>query len=343
MKYVGAKAVAFAKKPGPSIWAALAFCEDEGVANDAARKIVSAWVGDDPDAEINSVSEDDVRKDPGALFDALEARSLLGAKRVIRIRTSGDKIATLLKEVVEAGEDSRDRFEAKLIVTAGSLQKKSKLRTAFEGAKNAAALQLFPDELGDVSDLIRQTIGEAGLEIDDMAVSALALHLPGHRRMIHAELEKLALFARDFGRPISQTDIQSVCISSVDSNGDAYVAAIFDRDLPAALATLDRLTISGTSAITLIRALQRETQRLLSVAALGPGVGPDAGMKLRPPVYRSQWDTVSRRLRSWPAPVLSRILERIYDLEHQAKMAGPIADTALRYLTIQMAKPLPRR
>jgi len=342
MKLVGDKATAFAAKPKASIWAVLAWCEDEGVANDAARSLVSAWTGNAPDAEIVSLAEDDIRKDAGMLWDALEARSLLGAKRVVRVRTTGDKIAGLLGEVIDAGDAAPGRFEAKLIVTAGVLAKKSKLRGAFESASAAASLQLFADEIGDVTTLIVETLTRDGVAIAPDAAAALAAHLPGHRRMVHAELEKLALFARGLDRPVSLADIRAVCVAGLDASADAFVEAVFERDLPAALDTLDRLTVSGTSAITLIRALQRETQKLLAVAALGPGAGPDAGMKLRPPVFRAQWPVVARRAKAWPTPLLARLLERIYDLEHQAKRAGPVADIALRQLTVQMATP-PRK
>ncbi|MEM7766031.1 MAG: DNA polymerase III subunit delta [Pseudomonadota bacterium] len=343
MKLVGDKSTAFAAKPKRTIWAALAYCDDEGVANDAAKALTAAWVGQDDDAEIVSLVDDEIRKDPALLYDELEARSLLGGKRLIRVRTSGDKIAGHLRDIVELADGSPDRFEAKLVVTAGALQKKSKLRAAFEAAKTAASLQLFADELGDVSDLIRDTLNQFHVTIAEDAVSALATHLPGHRRMVHAELEKLALYALGLDRPLTVADVRKVCVPGLDASADAYVSAVFDRDLPGALDALDRLTVSGTSAITLIRALQRETQRLLAVASLGPAAGPEAGMKLRPPVFRSQWPALSRRAKSWPSPLLSRILERIFDLEYQAKQHGPIADTALKQLTVQMTTPLPHR
>ncbi len=338
MKLTGDKAAVFAAKPRRDIWAALAWCDDEGVASDAARALVSAWTGSADDAEIVSLDEDAVRRDPGILWDALEARSLLGARRLVRLTLSGDKIASLIGEAVEAGEAAPDRFEAKLVLTTGRLTKKSKLRTLFESASHAASLQLFPDEIGDVTELVRDALEREGLAIEDDAVMVLSRHLPGHRRLIHAELEKLALYARRLDRPIAAGDIRAISVSGIDAHADAFVDALFDRDLASALDTLDRLNHAGTSAITLIRAIQREAQKLLAVAALGPGAGPDAGMKLRPPVFRTQWANVVRRSKAWPAPLLTRLLERVYDLEHQAKRAGPVADISLRQLAVQVAQ-----
>ncbi|MEL6246132.1 MAG: DNA polymerase III subunit delta [Pseudomonadota bacterium] len=342
MKLSGEKAVAFAATPTATVWAALVFGEDEGVANDAAQALIQAWVGNDPNAEIVTVHEDDVKKTPADLFDALEARSLLGGARVIRIRANADKAAAIVKEVLDAGDKMPGRFDAKLLVTAASLQKKSKLRIAFETCPTAAALQLFPDGLDDVEALIRNALQETGLSIHEDALELLAANLPGHRRLVHAEIEKLSLYALETTSSISVEDVRAVTIGDVDAGADIFVNALFDRDLPKALDALDRLFRSGTSPITLIRGMQRETQKLLSVAALGPNAGPDAGMKLRPPVFRNQWAIAAQRAKAWPTPLLARVMERIYDLEYQAKQAGPIAETALRHLAIQMTQPLRR-
>ena len=339
MKFAGEKAESFAKRPKPDIWAALVYCEDEGVANDAASTLARKWAGKDPDAQTISLDEDAVRKEPSDFFDALEARSLLGSARTLRLHTSGDKLAKLIGEALAAESAKPGRFEAKLIVTAGSLQRKSKLRTAFENEDRAAALQLFADELGDVSDLIRSALGAESIEIDPDALDALASGLPGHRRIIHSEIDKLVLYAKGLGRALTVDDIRAVTIPAIDARADAYVDAVFDRRLDDALSELDRLLLTGSSVITLIRALQRETQKLLAVSALGPNASADAGMKMRPPVFKSQWPQAIRRVKAWPATHLARILERIYDLEHQAKLAGPISNVTHQAFTLQLARP----
>ena len=336
MKYFGDKAEAFAANPIGSVWAVLAFGDDEGVANDAARELVRAWTGHDPDPEIVSLDEDTVRKDDAALFDALEARSLLGSMRLIRLRVSGDKIAGVLGDALKEGDHTPGRFEAKLVVSSGPLQKRSKLRASFEAATHAASLQFPADAVDDVAALCSEMLQSHGIEIEADALDLLSNALPGHRRLVHQELDKLALYAHRRSDPLALSDVRALVAGDADADAAQFVDALFDRNGARALSELDRLTLTGTGTITLLRAIQRDANRMLAVAALGPNASPDAGMKLRPPVYKAQWSVFSGRLRRWPASHLTRLLERIYDLELSAKQAGGLADTELRSLVTQI-------
>ena len=121
----GKKAASFARKPDPDVWAVLAFGEDEGLASDNGQLLISAWAGKDAHADVTLLDDDAIRKEPALLFDALEAVSLLGDPRIVRVRTSGDKIAKLLIEAIEDGDKRDGRFSAHLLIEAGCLPRKS--------------------------------------------------------------------------------------------------------------------------------------------------------------------------------------------------------------------------
>ena len=111
MLFQGKKAASFARKPDPDIWAVLAFGEDEGLASDNGQLLISAWAGKGAHADVTLLDDDTIRKEPALLFDALEAVSLLGDPRVVRVRTSGDKIAKLLIDAIEEGEQRGEAGE----------------------------------------------------------------------------------------------------------------------------------------------------------------------------------------------------------------------------------------
>lgn len=327
MKLSGRKADSFIRKPDAACWAVLAFCEDEGVANDAARSILSLW----GELEIITLDEDAIKREPVLLFDALEAQSLLGDERAIRIRTSGDKLAALLLEAVKMGDASPGRFAAKLIVTAGALQKRSKLRAGFEAAKSAMALHLFADDAGDISGLVESTLKNLGATAEPGVIETFVGDLPGHRGLARQEIEKLSLYAHNLSRPLSLEDIRKLTATDIDHALSSAINFALEGKTGQAIQMLDRLLISGTNAITVLRALQREAQRMLQAHEVG-GAHGNVGMKLRPPVWQSEWPAFSARLRTWSPKRLARILERVYDAEQQIKTAGPSAEPVLRVL-----------
>jgi len=333
VKFVGKKAESFTRKPDPACWAVLAFSEDEGVANDAARGVLAAW----GDLEIITLDEDAIKRDAALLFDALEAQSLLGDLRAVRIRATGDKISALLLEAVKLADETPGRFAAKLMISTGALKKRSKLRAGFEAAKSAAALQLFSDEIGDVAGLVETALKDMGAAADPGVIETFIGDLPGHRGLARQEIEKLSLYAHNLSRPLSMEDIRKLSATDIDHVLSSAVHAALDGNAKTAMRMLDRLLISGTNTITVLRAIQREALRMLQAHELGAAHG-NIGMKLRPPVWQSEWSAFSKRLRGWSPKRLARILERVYDAERQVKTAGPSGEPVLRILLNDLAR-----
>lgn len=330
MKASGKSADSFLKSPNPTIWAILIHCEDEGVSADAARALFSAWQRTGPVERI-VLTEDEVSRDPALLFDKLEARSLLGERQVLTLQLSNEKLSKLLLEALDLGETSPGRFDNRLIVSTGLLKSSSKLRKGFEEAMQAASLQMVADTETDLAGLVTDTLKRDHVEIEPDALALFTSGLPGHRRLARAEIDKLALFGMDLGRPISKADIAQLVASDIDHALPALVGAALDGYAGDCLAELDRLEQAGTSSISILRALQREAERLLSAHSLGVR-DANGGMKLRPPVWRDHWPAFRARLGRWPEARLIRLLSRIHNCEADAKQSGAISPATVRQL-----------
>ncbi|MEC7288755.1 MAG: DNA polymerase III subunit delta [Pseudomonadota bacterium] len=337
MKLQGNGAERFAKKPDPACPFVLIFGEDEGVVADAANTLIKSWTADDP-ATVLTLDEDEVKREPAKLFDALEAVSLLGEGTIVRIRTKGEKLFSLIKEVLELPVE---RVVAKLVLQNGSLNTRSKLRTAFETSGHAAALHLFADSDADMSDLVRNYLQKNGVEIEAEALSEFVGGLPGHRSLANAEMEKLAVFAHDLGRPVTVTDVRALCETNADENARRAVLLALSGDAQLAQAEMDRVLDAGLSPISLVRMFEMEASRMIEAQALqGEGGAANVGMKLKPPVWKSDWPAFQSRLRKWPTPRLTRLIERLHDLELMAKSPGGagLAEPATRELFIALYK-----
>jgi DNA polymerase-3 subunit delta len=333
----GRQAETFARRPGEAFWAVLAFSEDEGLVSDAAQSVLSAWRGKG-ELEVTVLDDDAVRKDPSLLFDALEAVSLLGDKRAIRLRTSGDKIAALLIEAIEMGDAHPGRYAARLVIEAGSLASKSKLRAAAEKAARTACLQLFEEEAADIGERMRAALMAEGAVIDEDALTLFAAGLPGHRAIANSEIEKLALYARGLGRPVNVQDVLALTATSLNQDMSSVLLAALEGRPPAAHSALDRLTDAGTSPISVLRSLQLEVLRMLNAHEKIAAGDANPGRSLRPPVWPNEWPDFRKRMNTWPPKRLLRILQRIHDAETQAKRAGATADPIIRLLINDLAR-----
>lgn len=333
----GRQAESFARRPGDEYWAVVAFSEDEGLAADAVQSALAAW-GAKAALDVTVLDDDAIRKDPSLLFDALEAVSLLGDPRAVRVRTSGDKIAALLIEAIEAGDAAPGRYAARLVIETGSLASKSKLRAAAEKAKRTACLQLFAEEAGDIGERVRAALMAEGAVIEDEALELFCGDLPGHRAIANSEIEKLALYSRGLGRAVSAEDIRALTTASLKQDISGVLAAALEGRPAEAHTALDRLNEVGTSPISVLRALQMETLRMLSAHEKAASGDANPGRSLRPPVWPNEWPAFRKRMNTWTPKRLMRIMERIHDAERQAKTAGPTAEPIVRLLINDLAR-----
>ncbi|MEL7231292.1 MAG: DNA polymerase III subunit delta [Pseudomonadota bacterium] len=329
MKLSGNSAARFAKTPDANISFVLIFGEDEGVVGDLARDLIASWQKQ-ATANVITLDEDEVKRDPPVLFDALEAVSLLGEGTILRLRTTGEKLFALLKDVLAL---PAERVAAKLIVQNGTLNTRSKMRTAFEAGANSAALQVFADSDTDMASLVRDMLKSREVEIADDALALYVAGLPGHRSLANAETEKLATYAHGLGRAVSVDDIRALCETNADEDVYTAVQLALSGKADLAQAELDRVVDAGLSAIGLLRGFEREAKQMLSARALqGARGGGNVGKQMKPPIWPNQWPAFEARLKLWPVPHLVRLLERIHDMEEMTKSpgGGGLADAAAR-------------
>lgn len=336
MKSSGSSAETFLASPNDKIWAALILCEDEGVAADAAETLFTTWSKGKP-AERLTLTEEDIARDSAHFFDTLEARSLLGDQRILSIRLSNEKLSRHIVAAIEAGEQLPGRYDTRLIVLAGNLKSTSKLRKTAESAAYSMTVQLRADTESDTEALIRHALANDKVTLSESALALFMGGLPNDRRLIRSEVEKLALFGRKLDRTLTEADIREISASGTDSSLTALISSALVGDATRAFGELERLEAAGTSPISLLRALQREAERLLSAHAQGVS---DAGsaMRLRPPVWRDLWPSFRTMMRTWSPAMLMRLLARIHDCEADAKVAGPISAAATRQLITDVVR-----
>jgi len=327
------------RSPDPAVWCVLVFGEDDGVVNDTADQLAASWKKTaGGQANVMTLDDDEVRRDPSLLFNKIETSSLLGEVDIVRIRTSGEKIAKPVLELIEHADAAGTPFTNKLIVLNGTLNKRSKLRSTVETAKTAAAIHVFADSEQSMRELVGSRLEADAVAIDTDALDRFAAQLPGHRGLANQETEKLALFGRGLGRPISAEDIRRLSLTDADSSLREMVQYAFDGNGPACLAEYERVRESGASAISILRLIDTEAKRLLQARGLLGTGGNNIGMKLKPPVWQSEWATFRSRLDRWSATALTKLLASLNDHEQQAKESGPAADAAIRILLLNIVK-----
>jgi len=328
----------FLRRPDPQIGAVLLFGPDAGLVRERADTLVRAACPDLRDpfrvAELNAAM---LAADPARLSDEAAQISLIGGKRVVRLRDAGDQQAPLFARFL-ADMPS----DALVIAEAGDLPTRSALRRAFDDSPRAASIGCYPDNARDLAALIRDTFAAQKIAISRDAIAFLVEHLGGDRLLTRAELEKLTLYAGKGGR-IELTDAQAVISDSAALSLDDAMLAAAEGDAAVLDRALARVFQEGESPVTIIRALLRHLQRLhvLATQLAGSGSIDSAIRNARPPIFFKQQDSWRRQLQRWRESRLRDALDRVSEAEFSMKQTGLPAETLCRetmFAIAQMAR-----
>jgi DNA polymerase-3 subunit delta len=335
MKLAAGRVEGFLRRPDAEIRAVLLYGPDAGLVRERAEMVARTVCPDLHDAfRVADLTAATVAADPARLADEAAQISLMGGRRVVRVRDAGDNLASIFTRFLDDGLG-----DSLVVVEAGDLSGRSSLRRAFDDSPQAAAIGCYPDGPRELANVIRESLAAHRVNVTRDAVEFLVAHLGGDRLLTRSELEKLALYAGDGGR-VDLDDARLAIANSAEISLDDAVLAAAEGDAAALDRALERVFQEGESAVTVIRALLRHLQRLHGLAAqVGKGEPVDAVVRsARPPIFFKQQENFRRQLSLWREPSLRRQLDALAEAEAQMKTTGLPAETICRAAMLSVAR-----
>lgn len=276
----------------------LIFGPDHGLVSERVDALIEASSVDRQDPFLFvRLQGDAIAADPLKLLDEANAIPLFGGSRLILIEAGGKSFVPSLERLLAAPPK-----DCQIVIEAGALKRDAPLRKLLEREKNAAALECAPDSPEEIEHLIRASVTQAGLRIDDDARRALAAMLGADRLSSRGEIEKLLLYAH------GQSDIRLADVEAAiaDASGvvvDAAISAAFSGELEAADEASHRVYATGGDPNYLLAMVLRQAVGLHR-AKLAQDSGGDArffGLAGHP-------RQIEAALKRWRAPDLERAI-----------------------------------
>jgi len=315
----------FAAKPPQGLVAALVFGPDAGLVRERAEKLMKSVVEDLGDAfRVADLDDSALASDPARLCDEAAAISMLGGRRVVRVRGAGNALAKLFEAFLESPNG-----DALVVVEGGDLAKGAGLRKVFEEADNAAAIACYADSARDLYDVVREAMKAEGLAIAPDALEDAVGRLGSDRGVTRRELEKLALYMHD-KRQVTLDDVRAVMGDEAEARVEEAIDAAGNGDVARLDLALERLWIAGISPVQVLRQAMSHFQRvLLAGVESRRGESLDGAMrKLRPPVHFSRQASFKAQAQRWNEAKLMEALDLLLDGEALVKTTAVPAEAA---------------
>jgi DNA polymerase III subunit delta len=311
----------FAANPPKDLRAALVFGPDAGLVQERAEKLLKSVVADLTDPfNVADLSESTLLSDPARLPDEAAAISMMGGRRVIRVRGATNNLADLFEEFLEDADRPGDTL---VVVEAGDLAKGVGLRKLFESDGAAAAIACYADTQRNLEDVVRDAMRAHGLSIAPDALADAVSRLGSDRGVTRRELEKLALYAQD-QKNVSLEDVQAVMGDEAEARSEEASDAAGSGDFARLDLALERLWTADTSVAQILRGAMGHFQRLALVREqVNRGEPVDTAMRrLRPPVHFLRQSSFKAQAGRWNDDRLADALDMLLEAEALSRTTG---------------------
>ena len=338
MKVDNRHASTFIKNSAEDVHAVLIYGPDAGLVLERTMDLAKQIISDLNDPfNVSRLSQKDILDDVTVLTDTLNTLSITGDRRLVIIADASERLSNTIEAALnDANHDTL------LILRAGDLKPRNKLRRFFEKSDSVAALACYADDLRGLGQLIRTIFNERNISCDPTVLNFIENSLGNDRAISRSELEKLSLFVGNGGE-VSLKDAEMMI-------GDNSALNLFDLALHTAdgdaLATdraINRCLNEDIKPIAILRAVADHLVRLqLALEKIQEGESPDQAMKkLRPPVFFKAKGQFRLQLLSWTKSRTLKALGLLLKAEQECKRTN-IPDTAICGRTLHQVAALAR-
>lgn len=316
----------FLARPDPGIRGALIYGRDIGVVRERANQLAAKAVAnpDDP-FDVALLTDGDIDGDAGRLDNELASQSLMGGRRLVRLKLSSEKTSLdkMAAEAVKGHDEGAFNPEAFFLIEAGNLGRDSTLRKIAEKAPAIAVIPCYEDEPGDMARLVREALNAEGVGLNADALALFVARLPKDRGVARQEIERLILYLGPrSGITAGPKDLEDFLgvepeASLADAASDAFGGRIAE-----AQSGLRRAAAEGEAGPAAVRAISQhlaKLRRTLTLVRNGAGL-PEAA-KASGVFWKNEREFL-RQARAWSLETLDGVQPEVLAADRACKTTG---------------------
>ena len=300
----------------------LFYGSNEGFKNEKINNILSEIDNE----KIYKYEEKEILDNVNPFFEKILSQSLFEDQKIIVIKRATDKIVNLIIEILEKKID-----DIKIILNAGILEKKSKLRNLFEKNKDCVCVDFYPDNYLTLSNYTNNFLREQKVLISPSNINLIIDKCNGDRGFLLNELKKIVFYCKD-GKKLTQEDI----IKLVNLSENHSIAELIDsclvKNKKKTIKILNENNFNNEDCILIARTFLNKLKKILK---LSNNFEKNKNVELtistaKPPIFWKDKEIVKVQAKSWK---LEDLKSKIYELSEIEAIIKTNSTNSLNILT----------
>ena len=303
------KAFELKKIPDNAIFYLL-YGKNEGLKKDCLNEILEKNGG-----KVFNYEEKQIKEETESFYENILSGSLFESNKIIIINRASDKIFEIIQDLI-----NRNTSKINIIINAGHLETRSKLRTLFEKNGDLVCIPTYPDNSDTLSKLATIFFKKENIPISQQNINIIVDKCNGDRHNLNNELDKIKNYTLSKKKISSQEILRLINLSE-----NFEVSELIDNCLAQnknkIINILNENNYNSEDSIIILRTFLSKTKRILKLA-MELEESKDINKTInsaKPPIFWKDKEIIKVQLNKWKTKKIKELIENINNIELEIK------------------------
>ena len=258
-------------------------------------------------------------------------KSFFDDEKFIIINRASNKILDLIQELIES-----QVTDLKMIIKAGPLEKKSKLRSYFEKNKLTVITAFYEENYQSLLLMMKKIFKEKQIVVSNEIISLIIERSKGNRISINNEIEKISSYYEKNNK-IDLKDVLKITNLAENYGISELVDQSLSKNRKKTINILNENNLNTEENILIIRTFLNKLKRLkiLKIEYQKSKNIEQVLSTARPPIFWKDKDIVKQQLNIWSLSEIKFLICKVNKLELTIKKNNQISDQILNNFILE--------
>ena len=288
----------------------LLYGKNEGLKTECINKILTR-----NDGKIFYYDENQIKDKIEPFYDNILSGSLFENKKIILIKRASDKIYDVVKDLID-----RNISQVKVIINAGILETRSKLRSLFEKDKDLICIPTYPDNNETLTKLTSTFLRKENISISQQNINLIVQRCNGDRNNLKNEIEKIKNFIKN-KQKISSEEILKLTNLSENFGLSELIDNCLAKNKSKIINILNENNYGTEDCIIILRTFLSKAKRILKLS-IELEKNQDLNKTIntaKPPIFWKDKEIIKVQLSKWKPNKIKELIKNINNVELEIK------------------------
>ncbi len=283
--------------------------------NEGLKKQITDIIIKDFQESVLTYDSEEIINNPNIIFSELKNISLFENKKTLIVNRATDKFFSIIENLLDKNYD-----DIKIIIKAGVLDKKSKMRNKFEKSKDLVCIPFYVDDNSALANLANNFFKEHKVPISRECINIIVERCRGDRKNLYNELSKIENLIKIRDK-VTVDEIIKVTNLADNYSYSELSDHCLNRNLKKTTNILNENNYTYEDCIAIIRIMLFKVKRLAILKEnhkKNPNID-DVISDYKPPIFWKDKELVKSQMKVWDLDKVKKLMYKLGEIELSIK------------------------